>query len=206
VERVRRLFAAVLGYSVPTGAPDYGIRVPGRPRDPERAYLVFLHGTTWPSKLWPPSSWAELTWIAAGAGFRVLFPWHSPEDRLRAERIIGAAEAGELMPRLGLSELAEWLSGAAGVVGVDTGLAHLAAAVGAPAVTLYGPTRVALSGAVGPRQRNLEADFPCAPCLRRSCTYREAAAVQPACFGTLPPGMVWEALARQMEASGGEGR
>lgn len=201
VARIRQLFAADLGYAAPQAAPDYGIRRPVRPVDPGPRYLVFLHSTTWPSKHWPIVYWAELARLAAVQGFRVLFPWHSPEDRLGAERILQAAEAGELVPRQGLTGLAGWLGSAAGVVGVDTGLAHLAAALGVPAVTLYGPTRVDLTGAVGPVQRNLTAKFPCAPCLRRDCDFHGEAEAQPACFTTLPPELVWEVLQQQIHAA-----
>lgn len=198
VERIRRLFALELGYGQPELAPDYGIRAPGRPVDPDRPYLLFLHATTWPSKHWPVHYWAELAHLAQGAGYRVLFPWYSPEDRLQAERIMAAADCGELMPREDLSGLAAWLGGTAGVVGVDTGLAHMAAAVGAPALTLYGPTRVDLTGAVGARQRNLAARFPCAPCMRRDCDYEGPSEADPACFAGLPPALVFDALRRQM--------
>ncbi len=200
VQRVRKLFAACLGYPEPAGEPDYGIRIPGRPVDPAHPYLVFLHATTWPSKHWPIRYWAELTHIASTLGYRVCFPWHAPEDRLQAERIMDAAGSGELLPRGDLSGMAGRLAGAAGVVGVDTGLAHLAAAVGVPAVSLYGPTRVGLTGALGPRQLNLSADFHCAPCLRRDCNYEGNSAVQPACFAELPPSLVWESLIRQMDS------
>jgi heptosyltransferase-1 len=201
VARIRRLFAAELGYAVPQAGPDYGIRRLGRPVDPGRPYLVFLHSTSWPSKHWPSMYWAELAHLARVQGYRVVFPWHSPEDRLSAERIIRGAQTGELLPRQGLTGLAGWLGCAAGVVGVDTGLAHLAAAVGVPAVTLFGPTRVDLTGAVGPRQRNLAAEFPCAPCLRRDCDFHGQTAVQPACFATLPPELVWQALQQQIQAT-----
>ncbi len=200
VERIRLLFAAELGYTPLDGGPDYGIRPIGRPVNPDRPYLLFLHGTTWPSKHWPPLYWAELASLAAAAGYRVLFPWHSPEDRLRAERIMQAAEFGELLPREELGGVAAWIGGAAGVVGVDTGLAHLAAALGIPALTLYGPTRVGLTGAVGPRQRNLAAEFPCVPCVRRQCNFRGESEVEPACFATLPPSLVWKAIRGQMES------
>ncbi len=56
VLRVRQLFAAALGYTVPASGPDYGIR--GKFQAGERQpYLVFLHGTTWPSKHWPDTYW-----------------------------------------------------------------------------------------------------------------------------------------------------
>lgn len=129
-----------------------------------------------------------------------MLPWGDPDDRLRAERIIRAAGDGQLLPRQGLTGLAQTLAAASGVVGVDSGLAHLAAAVGVPAVTLYGPTRTDLTGALGPRQRNLAADFACAPCMRRECAYDGRASVSPACFEALDPAVVFDALRAQMDA------
>ena len=198
VERVRQLFAQALAYPLPANPPDYGLRF-SHAHDAGRRRLVLLHGTTWPSKHWPESYWAGLARLAADAGFEVVLPWGDPDDRLRAERIIKAAAAGELLPRQGLSDLAHTLATASGVVGVDSGLAHLAAAVGTPAVTLYGPTRTELTGALGPRQLNLAAQFECAPCMQRVCDFRGPADVEPACFGTLPPDLVFARLLAQME-------
>jgi len=51
-----------------------------------------------------------------------------------------------------LTALAGWLTHARYCVGVDTGLAHLAAALGTPQLSLYGPTLPQLTGAVGANQ------------------------------------------------------
>lgn len=199
IERVRQLFAQALDYPLPTGPLDYGLHItPAADAGVQR--LILLHGTTWPSKHWPEPYWAELANIAAQRGFEVALPWGDPDDRLRAERIIKAAGVGVLMPRLSLSELAGALAGASAVVGVDSGLAHLAAAVGTPAITLYGPTRTDLTGAMGPHQLNVAADFDCAPCMRRDCNYAGQAEVQPACFEALTPGRVFSRLLEQMGA------
>lgn len=195
VERIRRLFAQALDYPLPATPPESGLQTARGER--ERS-LVFLHSTTWPSKHWPLPWWRELTGLATQAGYRVLFPWHEPEERLRAEEIISRTGAGELMPRMDLNGLKDQLERTSGVVGVDTGLAHLAAALNTPAVTLYGPTEESLTGATGNRQQNLVVDFPCAPCLRRECSYPKESPVQPACFQTLPPVLVWTALQQQM--------
>jgi heptosyltransferase-1 len=198
VQRSRQLFALALGYTLANEPARYGIRRLARPQQASRPHLLFLHATTWPSKHWPSLYWAELTHLAQQAGYRVLLPWQTPEDRLQAERIMHLAAGGELLARQNLAGLAAWLGAAAGVVGVDSGLAHLAAALEVPAITLYGPTRLQLTGALGPAQRNLAAVFPCAPCLQRECAYRQASAVQPACFTSLPPAAVWAALDRQI--------
>ena len=201
IDRVRQLFARALGYSLGESALDYGISARARMGACDPPRLLFLHGTTWPSKHWPEPYWAELAHMAAAEGYEVLLPWGDPGDRLLAERVIGAAQAGELLPRSGLTELARLLAASAGVVGVDSGLAHLAAAVGVPAITLYGPTQSALTGALGPAQRNLGADFECAPCVRRECDYAGESPVKPACFAHLDPQTVWAALRGQMEAA-----
>ncbi len=197
IERVRSLFAQALGYAKPEGEPDYGI--PKMPQtNPDKPYLLFLHGTTWITKLWPVEYWVELTKIAAAKGFQVLLPWGGEEERRRAEQIIKRSDHGELLPKLSLSEMKDRLAGAAGVVGVDSGLAHLAAALSVPAVTLYGPTKTDLTGAVGRMQTNLQAEFECAPCMKKACTYMEPSEVVPACFADLPAEKVWAALVSRM--------
>ena len=153
VERARRLFAQALGYALPETSPDAGL---DRSRFPApgltQPYAMFLHGTTWASKRWPLTHWSELgAWVAA-RGLRVVLPWGSEAERTDAEAIAAACD-GLVLPRLGLTAIAGWLAGARYCVGVDTGLAHLAAALGTPQLTLYGPTLPQLTGAVGANQQ-----------------------------------------------------
>ncbi len=201
IERLRALFAQALDYPNLSDEPDYGIAPTSRP-ETGQPYLLFLHGTTWSTKLWPEEYWKELAQLAESAGFEVRLPWGSEEERERAEWIASVVPAARQLSRLGLSELKTELSGAAGVVGVDSGLAHLAAALARPAVTLYGPTRTELTGALGRNQINLQAEFSCAPCMRKACDYQGEAVVQPACFQSLPPRQVWERLQIQMGVAG----
>lgn len=202
IDRARTLFAAALDYE-PTPPLDYGIDAdrfawPAAVATDPR-YLLFAHGTTWSNKLWPETYWQQLASLAAQSGYRVLLPWGSELERARADRLALAHERVERLPRLSLDELAALLARAAGVVAVDTGLAHLCAALGTLCVSLWGPTDPELAGPMGPHQHHLRADFPCSPCMARHCDYRGTAAVTPACFATLPPERVWSTLSRGFE-------
>jgi heptosyltransferase-1 len=156
VERNRRLFAQALGYTLDQrpGAhdPDFGL-APGIFPLPgfEGPYVVFLHGTTWASKRWPVAQWAALARWLAVRGLRAVLPWGNAQEHADARTIAVAAD-GVVLPKLGLGALAGWLAHARACVGVDTGLAHVAAALGTPQVTLYGPTLPTLTGAVGRNQ------------------------------------------------------
>lgn len=193
VQRVRQLFAAALDYPVPDSAPDYGIkqRFPAHARQP---YVVFLHGTTWSTKHWPDPYWVRLATRAAAAGLQVKLPWGTASELQRARQMAAVSAAIEVLPRMSLGELAAVIAAAGAVVGVDTGLVHLAAALGTPCITLYGSTDPGLIGTLGESQLQLRADFPCAPCQQRRCSHPDDAGVFPACYSTLDPERVWSEL------------
>jgi heptosyltransferase-1 len=155
IERVRQLFAAALGYDYDPATLDYGLAdnafVPGEDNDGTRS-LVFLHGTTWPEKRLPAECWIELARLAGLDGYRVLLPWGNAREWDAARDVAAGADNARVLPRLNLTEIAGVLAGAAGVIGVDTGLAHLAAALGRPALTVYTATFPALTGARGDNQ------------------------------------------------------
>lgn len=146
VEQLRQLFAHALGYPRPDGPADFGIdpaRLPARPapnsHGPGRVLL--LHGAAWPAKLWPEENWIGLARAIGRNGLKAQLPWGSPEEYQRAERIAQAAGAdAEVLPKLGIGELAAALRGARFAVGLDTGLTHISIALGVRTVTLYGPS------------------------------------------------------------------
>jgi heptosyltransferase-1 len=195
IERTRLLFAQVLGYSLENRPLSYAL---DRARLPDShfasPYLVFLHGTTWASKHYPEAHWQRLARLAAEAGYRVLLPWGNQEERWRAEWLASKQSAAEVLPALELSRLAGVLAGASGVIGVDTGLAHLASALERPGVFLYGPTDVALTGVAGSEQRTLQAGLDCVPCLKRRCQRPESQGAEAVCMRDLTPESVFRAL------------
>jgi len=142
VTRNRLLAAAALGYPPPSTPPDYGIRAPQQPLPLElpARYVVALHASSRDSKLWPQAHWVELGRTLAAAGSPLVLPWGNARERDRAEAIAAQVPHALVLPRLRLAQLATLLSGAWAVVGVDTGLVHLAAALGVPTVALYTDT------------------------------------------------------------------
>jgi heptosyltransferase-1 len=149
VQRNRLLTASALGYEI--GEPlDYGLRVPETRKS---GYVVLLTMTSRADKLWPEESWVEL---GRRLGAPAILPWGSEAERDRAQRIAQPMGATVLPKPLPLSELASLFVGARAVVGLDTGLTHLAAALGVPAVGIYCGSDPALTGLYGaPLARNV---------------------------------------------------
>jgi heptosyltransferase-1 len=199
VTRVRQLFAQALGYELADTEADYGIERAGFIKEGvAEKTVLFLHGTTWDTKLWPETYWIALAELFVKAGWKIQLPWGNAEEQARAERIAAGNSAVTVLPRLSLNEVTEVLASAQAVVAVDTGLCHIAAALGVPTVSLYGPTDAKLTGAVGKNQTLLQADFVCSPCLLKRCNYQgptvEEGSVQPPCFSSLPPVKVFEQI------------
>src|SRR6266850_1553233 len=153
VERNRRLTAAALGYALDLPL-DYGF-APLTGDASETPYAVFLTMTSRVDKLWPEERWIEL---GRALGLRVVLPWGSDAERARAARIAAALPQAEVAPRMTIEQLARLFARADAVAGVDTGLTHLAAALGTRTVGIYCGSDPALTGIYGaPRATNVGA-------------------------------------------------
>jgi heptosyltransferase-1 len=162
VQRNRWLAAAALDY--PVDLPlDYGIVAPKIAADwlPEGRYAVLFSATSRDDKLWDEANWIVLATALSQRGLLPVLPSGSAVERQRAERIVAALPGNALgnalgntpgavlAPPLKLTALASLVARAALVVGVDTGLAHLAAALRVPVIALYVSTDPALTGVYG---------------------------------------------------------
>jgi lipopolysaccharide heptosyltransferase I len=146
VRRNRMLAAAALGYRVGDGL-DYGIVAPAAAQpDP---YCVLLHGSSRAEKLWPEQAWIDLGRRIEAHALRCVLPWGSDDERLRSGRIAAGLARAVVPGPMALDRLAAVLRGARAVAGVDTGLAHLAAALARPVVALYCASDPRLTGVVG---------------------------------------------------------
>jgi len=150
VDQTRRLAAAALGYTL-EGDIDYGLRVPAPPAfAPPGRYAVLLHSTSRSSKLWAEGDWMALGQRFDSAGLPSVLPWGDASERARAERLAGDIPGAIVAPRMSLTEAAGLLGGASVVVGVDTGLTHLAAATETPVVGIYCDTSPTDLRPIGP--------------------------------------------------------
>ncbi|HXU93882.1 MAG TPA: lipopolysaccharide heptosyltransferase I [Gallionella sp.] len=147
VERNRQLAGLALGY-VPQGAPNYGIRAPQLelPWLPDAPYVVLLHATSRDDKLWDEQNWIALGLRLRDAGLRAVLPWGNEKEKARSERLVPSIPDAVCPPRIDLDQAAALLGHARAVIGVDTGLAHLAAALDVPTVGIYTATDPGLTG------------------------------------------------------------
>ena len=147
VERNRWLAAAAFDY--PPDAPlDYGIGAPPLAADwlPAEEYAVLLTATSRDDKLWPDTHWLALAGELGSRGLTCVLPGGSDEERGRARRLCQNMRRAIAAPPLSVREIAELLAGARIVVGVDTGLTHLATALGRPVIAIFSGSSPQLTG------------------------------------------------------------
>ncbi|MBI5786874.1 MAG: lipopolysaccharide heptosyltransferase I [Rhodocyclales bacterium] len=157
VERNRQLAATALGYR-PEPAVAYGIKAPplAAPWLSQGDYAVLLTATSRADKEWPEGDWQALGMALIATGLRCVLPGGSPAERTRAGRLATSLGRAVAAPAMNLTDLAGLLAGAALVIGVDTGLVHLAAALDRPTLALYCGSDPTLTGVLaGPNAVNL---------------------------------------------------
>ena len=146
VERNRILTGLALGHS-PQGAPDFGLdrkRFSGT----GSRYGLLLHATARAEKFWPEEHWVSLgKRLNRNTELRLL--WGTDVERARSERVAAAVPGARIEARKPLDQVAALIAGAQFVIGVDTGLLHLAAALGVPLVAIFTGSEPGLTGPVG---------------------------------------------------------
>jgi len=171
--KCRLLAAAALGYAV-SGPPRWSFAPPAHvDAMPAGRYAVAMHATSREDKLWPEDRWRALVGGFAQAGLAVLLPWGSAPERERSLRIARDIAGAVVPERQSLAALASLLRHAELAVGVDTGLTHLAAALGTPTVALFTTTDPAGAGVAiaGPHAIDLGGNgvVPAVDAAREAC-------------------------------------
>jgi heptosyltransferase-1 len=156
VQRNRELIALALGYTIGSNVLDYGIQSNSGLVEsnllPER-YIMALHGTSRDTKLWPVAQWISLGRTLESQGLSLVLPWGNQAELERAKQIASEINLAVLLPKLSIAALAKIIQGSQAVIGVDTGLAHLAVALNKPVIAIYTDTDPSLTGLYGANQR-----------------------------------------------------
>jgi len=157
VQRNRILASKALGYAI-SETPEYGIAARPEsiaslesefPAVGAHEFAVLQHATSATAKEWPENDWVRLGQYLAALGMISVLPFGNAEERQRSERLAARVPGARVPPALDLDHLAALISRARIVIGVDTGLTHLAAALGRPTVGLYRATDPAATGLYG---------------------------------------------------------
>lgn len=149
VQRNRALAALALKYPIPQSLPDYGLgNLTSQPNNLElpHDYVVFLHGTSRDSKLWPVSHWVTLAEKLKPFNLPVVLPWSNPSEETRAKDIAAQSSNVQVLAKLKLTALASILANSKLNIGVDTGLMHLSTALNKPSIAIYTDTNPEFTG------------------------------------------------------------
>lgn len=151
VQRSRILCAAAFKYEVPEPLR-FGL-LPGtlwaapptvltsgfgaNPFVPRTPVVALVHGTSRADKQWPLASWVALGQQLNHSGFMVALAHGSAAEKTTSEAIAAQLDEAWVWPRMGLDALTDTMARCAGVIGVDSGLSHIAVALGLPHVQVY---------------------------------------------------------------------
>ncbi len=143
------------------------------------ALVVALHpGSGSRAKVWSPGNFAQLsTYLLDNDRVHLIVPI-GPADKEHEEAYCALISSDRIMPvtNLTLTELAALLKRCTVYVGNDSGVTHMAAAVGTPVVALFGPTNPEVWGPRGRRVHTVYRGVECSPCSREEmngCLHRK---------------------------------
>jgi heptosyltransferase-1 len=148
--RNRTLCGLALGYEAKTPL-DYGLdRAAIAGAAAARPYALLVHGTAQARKLWAERHWLAVAQRVRDRGLDVVLPWGSAAERAHSEAVAAALGSGGHVPdRRPLDAVAAIIAGATVAIGVDTGLVHVAAALGVPLIAIFVDTEPGLTGPMG---------------------------------------------------------
>jgi lipopolysaccharide heptosyltransferase II len=163
-------------------------------------WVSFIPGARWTNKRWPIEYYAEVV-------RQVLDDYSDIHCAILggANDVAAGAALAEINPRrcldltgrTSLSELIEWLRLSRLVVTNDTGPMHIAAALGRPIVSVFGPTEARRTGPYGQLSSVVRIELPCAPCLSPRCRFERPLE----CLRALRPGAVISAIRQALDSS-----
>jgi heptosyltransferase-2 len=140
--------------------------------EPARPAVALMPGAEYgAAKRWPAEYFAELAGRLAAAGFQVWVLGSAKEQALGASIAQDRARVHNLCGRTALEDVIDLLASAEVAVSNDSGLMHVAAAVGTRLVALYGSSSPKMTPPLSAQAQLLYLGLPCSPCFARECRF-----------------------------------
>ncbi len=143
---------------------------------PSQTVLALHPGSGSPSKCWPPERFARIAdWAIESLSAAVLLIAGPADEEAKDQTLSRMKGTPVLATNLTLPRLAALLERCTAFLGNDSGITHLAAAVGTPTVGLFGPTDPRIWGPRGGHGAILHHETLCSPCddlHRKRCRHR----------------------------------
>lgn len=137
--------------------------------DASRPVVALMPGAEYgPAKCWPLEHFAELATCLDQAGYAVWI-FGSAKDRPAGERIAARSSAVDLCGKTSLEQAIDLLAQCHHAVSNDSGLMHVAAAVGIPVTAIYGSTSPGFTPPLSDKANIQYLGIDCSPCFRREC-------------------------------------
>lgn len=186
--------AATIGYRGPLGD--------GQETPFPQGYVVMVVGSRLPIKRWFADGWSQVAQaIVAQTSLGIVLLGRAEEledsgavaEGLPPERVL------DLTGQRALVSIPSLVRGASALIGLDSGLSHMAASFAVPTVVLFsGFAEIRVWAPVGPRTIVLRTDTECAPCLLPADTLCQH---ERRCMSAITPAMVLEALREVAECA-----
>lgn len=163
--------ASLLPPALTSSAADQGALLARLRLDPGKPAVAFCPGAEYgPAKRWPAAHFAALARNLAARGYAVWLVG-SPRDHAVAEIITQAGDGAcvNLCGKTSIAEAVDLLAAARLIVTNDSGLMHVAAAVGRPLVALYGSSSPQFTPPLSAQACIVSLNVECSPCFARTC-------------------------------------
>ncbi|MEC4888912.1 MAG: glycosyltransferase family 9 protein [Nitrospira sp.] len=197
------LMVAALGAAV-QGRPQFRFRLPSQDYSAvgevlrrkgvnvDAPWVAMNISARWPTKRWPVESFAAVAAQLSREGVGPIVVIGGPDERREGEQMKRLADCPviDLIGETTLGILPALLSKASLLITNDSGPMHVAAAVGTPVVSVFGPTSAVRTGPYGEGHAVLTHEIPCRPCFSRVCRN----AVQMECLQRIIPAQVVAAV------------
>jgi len=135
----------------------------------KKPMLVLNLGGAWDTKVLPEKTWMDIAINASAKGYQVVWCWGNQEEHEQAIHLNVSGVGIVLEHRLEMMPLCGLLKQASYVIAADTGILHLAAALGTATISFWGPSASWRSAPLSDKDIQVESNPHCGPCFKRTC-------------------------------------